>query len=160
MELYKKIAGKPNYSVSNTGKVRNDKTGRILKAYQKRTGYNQVMLGRKTIPVYIHRIVAEAFIPNPYKKPQVNHINGDKTDNRVENLEWVTARENTLAYGQEKRIEHTKRPVLATHISGETIIFDSRNSAAEYFKCNKSCFEYGRLYTKGNKKGWTFEKKI
>lgn len=157
METFKKIDEFNNYSISNFGNVRNDKTGRILKVYIKPSGYMQVQLGRRTIPQYVHRLVAKAFILNPEDKPQVNHINGNKQDNRVENLEWVTARENDLAYGYISRIENRKKKILATNLNGEKIIFNSRDETARYFKCNKSQISYGRYYKKGNKKGWKFE---
>lgn len=157
METFKKIDEFNNYSISNLGNVRNDKTGRILKVYIKPSGYMQVQLGRRTIPQYVHRLVAKAFILNPEDKPQVNHINGNKQDNRVENLEWVTARENDLAYGYISRIENRKKKILATNLNGEKIIFNSRDETARYFKCNKSQISYGRYYKKGNKKGWKFE---
>lgn len=97
MEIWKKIDGFENYSVSNKGRVRNDVSGRVLKTSSVR-GYQLVMLcpGRKMTRV--HRLVAQAFIPNPDNLPQVNHINEDKTDNRVENLEYCTAQYN-INYG-------------------------------------------------------------
>lgn len=157
METFRKIENYNNYSVSNLGNVRNDKTGRILKPHIKPNGYKQVQLGRKTIPQYIHRLVAIAFIPNIENKPQVNHTNGNKSDNRVENLEWVTASENDLAYGYTSRIENRKKKIIATNLDGREIIFNSRNETAKYFKCDKSQIAYGRYYKKGNKKNWKFE---
>lgn len=154
--MWKTIEERPNYSIDENGNVRNDKTGRILKQYNHTCGYRTVMLGRKTSPLYIHRLVAKAFVKNPKNLPQVDHINGDKSDNRAANLRWVTASENAYGYGYENRIEHRKKKVKATN-GEETIIFNSRNDCAEYFKCDKSSIEYGKVYTKGRKKGWMFE---
>ena len=84
------------YSVSNMGKVRNNRTGLLLKPIKMVKGYVKVNLkvDGKEINAQIHRLVATAFIPNPESKPEVNHKNGVHDDNRLSNLEWVTQEEN------------------------------------------------------------------
>lgn len=86
-----------NYEVSNYGNVRNKKTGRILKLHETHKGYLEIGLYKNNkAKIYkVHRLVAIMFIPNDNtEKTQINHINEIKTDNRVENLEWCTSKEN------------------------------------------------------------------
>lgn len=91
MEVWKQVKDFPQYEVSNEGRVRTVSTGRIKKQPIHWKGYPMVTL-RKPVQVCktfrTHRLVAEAFIPNPEKYPQVNHKDGDKTNNHVDNLEW------------------------------------------------------------------------
>jgi len=92
----------PNYEVSTDSQVRNKKTGRVLKPRADKDGYLGVGLRKdnKGHTKRIHRIVGEAFIPNPDGKMVIDHINRDITDNRLENLRWATHSENNLNTGR------------------------------------------------------------
>lgn len=113
IEVWKKTNSCPSfYEVSNLGNVRSLsrviiggcrakgvkaehlKSGKQHSIVVNDRGYCVVRIGKKN--KYLHRLIAEAFIPNPENKPQVNHINGVKTDNRIVNLEWATSRENVI----------------------------------------------------------------
>ena len=93
------IKGYPDYYVTDTGIVYSRKSGRFKRLAQTDDGhgYAKVSLCNNTKPkvVKVHRLVAQAFIPNPENKPQINHKNGVRNDNRVENLEWCTNGENS-----------------------------------------------------------------
>ncbi|MEF3309335.1 NUMOD4 domain-containing protein [Paenibacillus sp. GYB004] len=101
LEIWRDILGMEGlYQVSNTGKIRSfkqSKTGKILSIRNKTGWYLTIILidqKNQRLTRRVHRLVAEAFIPNPAGKPEVNHLDGNKQNNHVENLEWVSASEN------------------------------------------------------------------
>lgn len=96
IEKWKQISNLP-YEISSLGKIRNLQ-GKVLKTYIQNSGYEQIKINYQGLHIHksIHRLVAEAFIPNPLNKEYVNHIDGNKLNNTVDNLEWCTNSENIL----------------------------------------------------------------
>lgn len=96
-EIWKDVKGYEGlYQISNYGRVKNKKTDYILKPALGSWGYEFVQLcdkGRETSKC-IHRMVAESFLDNPDNLPQVNHIDGNKRNNHIDNLEWVSCSQN------------------------------------------------------------------
>ena len=97
-EYWQDIEGFPNYRVSNLGNVWSKKNNIILKPHKTNRGYLTVgfWLNGKKKRLSIHRLVAQAFLSNPCNLPEVNHINGCKTDNNLNNLEWASGTNNVL----------------------------------------------------------------
>ena len=136
--MWKKIKNRSNYSVNENGEIRNDISGKIKSAYVcKGNGYYYVDLweNNKCKKMQLHRIIAEAFIPNPENKPTVDHVDGDRKNNRIDNLRWATyseqnSRFNTHGVRSEK--------IYAEKKNGEKIYFNQISEAAKYFGCTIS----------------------
>ena len=108
-EIWKKVKDYPNYEVSNTGKIKSinyKNTGRekILTGTKDKYGYTQLVLSNKGKSKHfsLHRLVAISFIPNPTGLETVDHINGDKNNNSVSNLQWLSISDNVLKYCRER----------------------------------------------------------
>ena len=130
MEQWKTITGYDNYEVSTEGNVRNVKTGRIITQHDN-GGYLKVNLhknGKRKV-FYIHRLVAIAFIPNPQNKPTVNHIDENKHNNRVDNLEWATYGEQQRHGTRNERDKQAKSKKVRCIETGQT--YDSMTQASE-----------------------------
>lgn len=114
-EYWKDIKGYEGlYQISNLGRLRN-RLGKIMKPYEKYNKYLFIRLCKNSIykNFHIHRLVAEAFIENPYNLPQVNHKDEDKSNNCVDNLEWCTAKYNVnYGTGLKRAKSKISKPVL------------------------------------------------
>lgn len=160
MEEWRNIKGYEGlYEVSNQGRIRSlvrkvtYKDGRVyfykskvLKPSKDRYGYYFVNLckeGKRT-PKSIHRLIAEAFIPNPENKRDIDHINTIRTDNRIENLRWATRSENCLnpiTNERQKNSQHST-PVAQYSLEGELIaVYRSIKEAARQTGCS-----HGNIY--------------
>ena len=149
MEVWKDIKGYEGlYECSNLGHIKNIQRNRLLSLPVKRK-YKQCTLSKNDVKSYyfVHRIVAELFIENKYNKEQVNHIDGDKLNNNVLNLEWCTRSENQLhafktGLQKSKRGEATKasKTILQLSTDGFIIdVFDSYMIAQQKTNINRTC---------------------
>lgn len=132
MEQWLPISDFPKYEVSNTGRIRNERTGKILKPGKNPKGYSIVCLHKDNAQHTrkVHRLVADAFCDNSQRADQVNHKDGDKNNNHSSNLEWCTGSDNILhAYSSGlRKPPHTKKVKVVE--TGET--FDSMSDCARH----------------------------
>lgn len=133
-EIWKDAPGFPGYQVSNAGRVRS--FYRVL-APDSVKGYYRVRLYRngRVYRIFIHRLVAMAFVPNPDGLPQINHKNEIKIDNRAENLEWCTAKYNN-AYGTgRERAAKSRSKAVGQYTTGGILVatYDKIKDAREKY---------------------------
>ena len=174
--MWKKLERNDNYSINKQGQVRNDNTNHMKKpTLNKRNGYLIVDLykNNKSEKVPIHRLVAEAFIPNPENKLTVDHADGNRQNNSIENLRWATyseqnSRFETVGVRSEpiivSRYEEKRKKRGGGHETWlgiiEVLEFDNISKAAEYFNCTigniSLMLEKGTIGRRGITRGYQF----
>lgn len=151
--MYKEVEGLKGVRVSDSGSVEYFRNGDWFRYKTQLDSDGYEMVGAKGKFLRVHRLVAQAFIPNPENKPQVNHLNEIKNDNRVENLTWVTAKENTNWGSRNKRASQAKR---GQKLSKETRDKMSKSKQGErsYIYGKHHSDETRRKMSESQKRAW------
>ncbi len=175
--MFVPIISAPNYSISNSGIVKNNTTGHIKKPYiNKNNGYLTVDLWMNGKPCKrtLHRLLAEAFIPNPENKPTIDHIDGNRQNNSLDNLRWASYSENNSRFdthgvrSEKIKVYHyteTRKKRGGGHVSWDdndfVLNFDSITDTAAYFNTTLGnislMLSKGIIGVRGKMRGYKFE---
>lgn len=165
-EIWKPINGtNEKYYISNLGRVYSSKSNKIMKTPKDGRGYINcnIRLEGKSINIKIHRVVAEHFINNEFGKREVNHIDGDKTNARVDNLEWVTTKENNNharntglhTSDGDKAVNQIKNGIIINTF--KSISEASRVTGINRSNINQCCLNHSKYKTAGGYE-WSYAK--
>ena len=138
-ETWRPIDDFSNYEVSDLGRVRSNITGKILRQKNDR-GYDRVQLYKDGVASSkcVHRLVGKAFLDNPSNKKEINHLDGDKRNNRVENLEWCTRSENLRhAFANGLKQPSGGLPKRRLEVVETGMIYDSVHECARRMKLDQ-----------------------
>jgi hypothetical protein len=147
LEIWKPIQDCYDYEISNLGRVKNIKTGKYLKTSIRPDRYVNISLcvNNKTKNCKLHRLIAQAFIPNPENKPTVNHIDRNRSNNKLSNLEWATMSEQNKHSAKNQKSSYFCRPIIQKTIDNIYIQTFSSIKEASLWLFNKNLTKYNSL---------------
>ena len=142
------------YSINENGDIKNDKTGKLIVGDINNCGYYRVCLydkqNNRKQRYFRHRLVAMHFLDNPDNYEQVNHIDGDKTNNNVNNLEWVSARDNDL-HCMKVLKSRPYKPYKVVYANGEVVVYETKSELATILGVTITTIKH---YLHGKSKGY------